>query len=79
MMMTMSRDEDDDDEDEEEEEEEDRERRRKRETPNTYALAQTTLKITIDCLCRGPSRRFQGACRFGTHKKTCTTVALFGP
>ena len=33
-------------------------------TPNTYAVAQTTLKITIGCLCRGPSRRFQGACRF---------------
>ena len=45
------------------------ERKRESETPNTYALAQTTLEITIGCLCRGPSRRFQGACRFGTHEK----------
>ena len=29
--------------------------------PNTYALARTTFKITNGCLCRGPSRRFQGA------------------
>ena len=36
--------------------------------PNTYALAQMTLKITIGCFCRGPSRCFQGACRFSTHK-----------
>ena len=43
--------------------------RGKRETPNTCALAQTTLKITIGCSCRGPSRRFQGACRFSAHKK----------
>ena len=45
-----------------------RERQRGRETPNTDALARPTLKITIGCLCRGPSRRFQGACRFSTHK-----------
>ena len=38
-------------------------------TPDTYALVQTTLKITIGCLCRCPSRRFQGACRFSTRKK----------
>ena len=38
--------------------------KRGRETPNTCVLAQTTLKITLGCLCRGPSRRFQGACRF---------------
>ena len=37
-------------------------------TPNTYALARMTLE-TIGCLCHGPSRRFQGACRFRTHKK----------
>ena len=29
------------------------ERKRESETPNTYALAQTTLKITVGCLCRG--------------------------
>ena len=28
-----------------------------------------TLEITIGCLCHGPSRRFQGACRFSTDKK----------
>ena len=38
-------------------------------TPDTYALSRTTLEITIGCLCRGPSRRFQGACRFSTRKK----------
>ena len=43
--------------------------RRERETPNTYALAQTTLKITIGCLCPGPSKLFQGAYRFSAHKK----------
>ena len=32
-------------------------------------LALIALKITIGCLCRGPSRRFQGACRFSTRKK----------
>ena len=58
----------------EERRERETERRSKREereteTPNTYALARTTLKITIGCLCRGPSRCFQGACRFSTHKK----------
>ena len=47
--------EDDDDEDMKEtekrdgEREEGRERERQRETPNTDALAQTTLKITIGC------------------------------
>ena len=47
---------------------------------NTYALARTTFKITTGCLCRGPSRRFQGACRFSTLKKTtCPTVRLSGP
>ena len=30
---------------------------RDRETPNTDASARSTLKITIGCLCRGPSRR----------------------
>ena len=47
-------------------------------TPNTCALARTTLKITIGCLCRGPSRRFQGACRFSTHKKLARRVRLIG-
>ena len=47
-----------------------RERDGERETPNTNALAQTTLKITIGCVPRSPRRRFQGACRFSTHKKT---------
>ena len=28
-----------------------------------------TLEITIGCLCHGPSRRFQGACRFSTHEE----------
>ena len=42
--------------------ESEKERERERETPNTYALVQTTLKITIDCLCRVPSRRFQDTC-----------------
>ena len=57
-----------------------RERQRGRETPNNDALAQAILKITIGCLCRGPSRRFQGACRFQhPQKKTCSTVGLFGP
>ena len=38
-------------------------------SPNTYALARTTLEITIGCLCQGPSRRFQGACKLSTCKK----------
>ena len=37
--------------------------------PNTCSLAQTTLKITTGCLCRGPSRRFQSARRVSTHIK----------
>ena len=41
-----------------------RRRRRQTWTPNTYALARTTFKIANGRLCRGPSRRFQGACRF---------------
>ena len=56
-----------------------RQRDGEREIPNTCALAQTTLKITIGCLCRGPSRRFQGACSFQHPQKTCSTVRLFGP
>ena len=47
-------------------------------SPNTCALARTALEITIGCLCQGPSRRFQGACRFSTHKNL-PTVGLFGP
>ena len=47
--------------------------------PNTWALARTTLKITIGFLWRGPSKRFQGGCRFSTTKKNCPTVRLFGP
>ena len=49
--------------------ERDREKQTQTLTPDTYALSRTTLEITIGCLCRGPSRRFQGACRFSTHKK----------
>ena len=55
--------------------ERERERERKREKkhrhgpPNTYALARTTLEITIGSLCQGPSRRFQGACKLRTRKK----------
>ena len=36
---------------------------------NTYVLPRTTLELTIGCLCQGPSRRFQGACKFSTRKK----------
>ena len=46
------------------------EREGERERPHTLMLLRKRiLKITIGCLCRGPSRRFQGACRFSTHKK----------
>ena len=73
--------EDDEDMKETEKRDEEREERRKkketegetereRETPNTDASARSTLKITIGCLCRGPSRRLQGV---------CSTVRLFGP
>ena len=66
----------DDDDDDEDMKRDGEERRKKkgpegeteRETPNFDALARTTLKITIGYLCRGPGRRFQGACRFSTHK-----------
>ena len=47
-------------------------------TPNTYALARMTLVITVGCLCYGPSRRFQGSCRFNTGKKR-QMVGLLGP
>ena len=32
-------------------------------------LALIALKIMVGCLCRGPSRRFQGAGGLGTHEK----------
>ena len=78
--------EDDDDEDMKETEREKRdgkketdgETERERETPNTDAFARTTLKITIGCLCRGPSRRFQGVCRFSTHKNLPAGQTLVG-
>ena len=46
-------------------------------TPNTHALAQTTLEITIGCLCRGPCKRFQGPCRFSTNEKLVQRLDSF--
>ena len=59
----------------------DREGGTEKETPNTDAFARTTLKITVGCLCQGPSRRFQGAFKALAGlapTKTCPTVRLFG-
>ena len=38
--------------------------------PNTYALSQTSLKITVGCKCTYPSIHFHCACRFNTRKLT---------
>ena len=43
-----------------------------------YALAQTTLKITVVCSCTYPSMHFHCVCRFNT-PKTCTHVRHLGP
>ena len=46
-------------------------------------LALIALKIMVGCLCRGPSRRFQGAGGLGTHEKkkklAQLLIRLFGP
>ena len=36
--------------------------------PNTCALTQTTLKITVGCKCTYPSIHFHCACKFNTRK-----------
>ena len=36
--------------------------------PNTYALTQTTLKITVGCRCTNPSIHFHCGCMFNTRK-----------
>ena len=36
--------------------------------PNTYALTQTTLKITVGCRCTYPSIHFHCACKFNSRK-----------
>ena len=51
-----------------------RERARERERDREGVREETdparrTLKITIGRLCRGPSKRFRGACRLDTHTK----------
>ena len=82
--MIEDEDENEDEDEDEDDDDDDDDRRRRAEkqtqtlTPDTYALSRTTLEITIGCLCRGPSKRFQSACRFSTRKKTCLTVRLFG-
>ena len=44
-------------------------RSKHRHGPQTLMLALIALKIMVGCWCRGPSRRFQGACRFSTREK----------
>ena len=44
-------------------------RSKHRHGPQTLMLALIALKIMVGCLCRGPSRRFQGAGGLGTHEK----------
>ena len=51
---------------------------RDRETPNTYALAQTTLKITNGCLCRGP-KSARARTRAVQHGKSSILASGFQP